>query len=165
MKCAKTLYLLPFLALFAGCNAGDVVANLPGLSGVLDSAIWSVLGPLVVTVALAIWKLVPRALIVPLDGALGALIAALAAVADDLPNKGWPAVVGIMVAVAMRGFLKFIGDIKAMLLAWANGAPLPMAGDVKVYVPKDTQATGSGTAVAATGKKVAVTGFSPWAGK
>lgn len=163
MKCAKTLLLLPFLAVFAGCDAGDMVSNIPGLQGVLDSALWSVLGPVVVTVALAVWKLVPRALIVPLDGALGALIAALAAVADDLPNKGWPAVVGIMVAVAMRGFLKFLSDVKAMILAWHNGAPVPMAGDVKVYVPRDTQATGSGTAVASTGKKVAVTGFAPWA--
>lgn len=163
MKCAKTLLLLPFLAVFAGCDAGDMVSNIPGLQGVLDSALWSVLGPVVVTVALAVWKLVPRALIVPLDGALGALIAALAAVADDLPNKGWPAVVGIMVAVAMRGFLKFLSDVKAMILAWHNGAPVPMAGDVKVYIPRDTQATGSGTAVASTGKKVAVTGFAPWA--
>lgn len=163
MKCAKTLLLLPFLAVFAGCDAGDMVSNIPGLQGVLDSALWSVLGPVVVTVALAVWKLVPRALIVPLDGALGALIAALAAVADDLPNKGWPAVVGIMVAVAMRGFLKFLSDVKAMILAWHNGAPVPMAGDVKIYVPRDTQTTGSGTAVASTGKKVAVTGFAPWA--
>lgn len=163
MKWAKTLLLLLFLAVFAGCDAGDMVSNIPGLQGVLDSALWSVLGPVVVTVALAVWKLVPRALIVPLDGALGALIAALAAVADDLPNKGWPAVVGIMVAVAMRALLKFLGDVKAMILAWHNGAPVPMAGDVKVYVPRDTQAAGSGTAVASTGKKVAVTGFAPWA--
>lgn len=159
------LFLLSPLVLLAGCNAGDVVANIPGLSSVLDSALWSVLAPVVTVVAAALWKALPRALIVPVDGALGAAIAALVAVADDIPNKGWPVVIGMAVAVAMRGFIKFLGDVRAMVMAWYNGAPVPVAGDVKVYVNRGNLVPGADIApgVAATGRKVTVTGFAPWA--
>lgn len=165
MKFTKLLLLLPLIGLLAGCNTGDVVASIPGLSGVLDSALWSVLGPVVTLVAAAIWKALPRALIVPFDGALGAGIAALVAVAEDIPNKGWPMVIGLVVAVAMRGVIKFLGDVRAMVMAWYNGAPVPKASDAKVYVSRGNMVPGASAvpAVAANGKTAEVTGFAPWA--
>lgn len=157
----RVLLLLPLLFL-AGCNAGDVAANLPGLSGLLDSALWSLLAP-VVTVAIAniVGKL-PRLTLVPIDAALGAMIAALAAAAQNIPDMGAPALAGVVLAAAARAILKFLADIKAGVAAAAAGAPMPTVSDAKIYVPKATAQAGAGIAVSAKGQKVTVNGFSPW---
>lgn len=161
-KMKYLLFTAPVLML-TGCKidaASVILQYLPGAETLVIGAIVTTVSPILTN---AIGKLVsklPRAVIGPLDAAMGTITDAIISAVTGLPSSGAQGALFGLLGTALR---KILGDVRTAIRAGMGGNALPTVADTKVYV-KPTEGV-SAPAVSTKGSSVTVTassGFTPW---